>query len=186
MALEATFRELSESLHYLHDALNDLQITLGDKPPGSESALADGVETLVLDLMGTLHEARKAALTARNAVGDPLDLDRARRALTACQQSFQKVEQQFAADLVSYEKLKELARFGAERRVWLPWTGTVKQGIEQCQPFLQRISTALAACWQDLAERLGTMNISVRSTNVGQQITVPQDRALDLETEGVT
>lgn len=52
MALEATFRDLSVCLHHLHDALNALQVTLGDKPPDGESALADGVETAVLDMMG--------------------------------------------------------------------------------------------------------------------------------------
>ncbi|MGA2021509.1 MAG: hypothetical protein ABSH02_13025 [Candidatus Sulfotelmatobacter sp.] len=168
MALEVTFRDLSVCLHRLHDALNALQVTLGDKPADDESALADGVETVVLDLMGTLHEARKAALNARKAVGHPLDLDRARRALTICQERFHRIEQQFAADLVSYEKMKELARLGNARRAWLPWSSTVKQGIEQCQPPLEQTSAALAACWQELVEHSGTTSISVKNT--GQKI----------------
>lgn len=186
MALEATFRELSVSLHHLHDALNELQVTLGDKPPEDESALADGVETKVLDLMGTLHEARKAALLAKKGVTHPVNLDQARRALATCQQRFHQIEQQYAADLVSYEKLRELARLGNERRAWLPWSGTVKQGIEQCRQPLEQASAALAACWQELAERLGTMNISMQATNVGQQIRMPRSAAEELETEGVT
>lgn len=185
MALEATFRELSVCLHRLHDGLNGLQLTLGDTPD-DESALADSVETVVLDLMGTLHEARRAALNARKAVGHPLDLDQARRALTLCQECFHRMEQQFASDLVSYEKLKELARLGNDRRAWLPWANTVKQGIEQCREPLEQTSTALAACWQELAERLGTMNISMQATNVGQQITLSRSRVEDLEAEGVT
>jgi hypothetical protein len=64
VALEATFRGLPICLHQLHDALNDLQVTLGDKPLNDESAMADGLETTVLDLMGTLHEARRAAISA--------------------------------------------------------------------------------------------------------------------------
>jgi hypothetical protein len=186
VALEATFRDLSVCLHHLHDALHALQVTLGDKPPEDESAVADGVETVVLDVMGTLHEAQKAALDARKAVSHPLDLDRARRALTICQERFHRIEQQFAADLSSYDKLKELARLGSARRAWLPWSSTVKQGIEQCQPSLEQTSAALAACWQELAERLGTVNISMQATNVGQQITVPRSRIEDLEAEGVT
>jgi hypothetical protein len=186
VALEATFRDLSVCLHQLHDALNELQVTLGDKPIDDESAVADDIETKVLDAMGTLHEARKAALNARRAVGHPVDLDRARRALTLCQERFHRIEQQFASDLVSYEKLKELDRLGNERRAWLPWSNTVKQGIEQCRQPLEQTSAALAACWQELAERLGTMSISMQSTNVGQQITVPRSRAADLEVEGVT
>jgi hypothetical protein len=168
VALEATFRDLSVCLHHLHDALNALQVTLGDKPPDDESALADWVETAVLDVIGTWHKAQKAALSARKAVGRPLDLDRARRALTTCQESFHRIEQQFAADLVSYEKLKELARLGNARRAWLPWSSTVKQGIEQCQPALEKTSAALAACWQELVEHSGTTSISVKNT--GQKI----------------
>jgi hypothetical protein len=186
VALEATFRDLSVCLHHLYDALNELQVTLGDKPPDDESALADGVETVVLDLMGTLHEARKAALQGRKFVGHPVDLDQARRALTICQQRFHQIEQQFASDLVSYEKLKELAQLGNERRAWLPWSHTVKQGVEQCRQPLAQTSAALAGCWQELAERLGTMSISMQATNVGQQITMPRSGAEDLEAEGVT
>jgi hypothetical protein len=186
VALEATFRNLSVCLHHLHDALNALQVTLGDKPGDDESAVADGVDTVVLDVMGTLHEARKAVMDARKAVSHPLDLDRARRALTICQERFHSIEQQFAVDLISYEKLKELARLGSTRRTWLPWSSTVKQGIEQCQPPLEQCSAALAACWQELAERLGTVNISMQATNVGQQISVPRSQIEDLEAEGVT
>jgi hypothetical protein len=186
VALEATFRQLSVCLQQVHEALNELQVTLGDKPPEDESALADGVETVVLDMMGILHEARKAALEARRDVGSPPDLDRARRALTLCQERFHRLERHFALDLVSYEKLKELARLGNERRVWFSWANTDKQGIEQCRPPLDQTSATLASCWQELAERLGTMSISMHATNVGQQITVPAARAEDLEAKGVT
>lgn len=186
MALEATFRELSVGLHHLHDALNALQLTIGDQPAEDESALADGLETAALDMMGILHEARKAALNAQKAVNHPVDLDRARRALTICQKRFHRIEQLFASDLVSYEKLKELARLGNERRAWLPWSNTVKQGIEACRQPLDQISKALSACWQELAERLGMLNISVQATNVGQQISVPRADATDSETKGVT
>jgi len=186
VALEATFRNLSVCLRHLHEALNELKVTLGDKPPKDESAVADGVETSLLDLKGTLHEARKAALNARRAVEYPVDLDQARRALAICQQRFQRIEQQFASDLVSYEKLKELDRLGNERRAWLPWSSTVKQGIEQCRQPLAQTSAALAGCWQELTERLGTMSISVQAKNVGQQITMPRSKVEDLEAEGVT
>lgn len=186
MAMEATFRDLSVCLLHLHGSLKELQVTLGDKPPDDESALADGVETAVLDMMGTLHEARKAAQNGQKAVGHPVDLDLARRALMICQERFHRIEQQFASDLVSYEKLKQLARLGKRRRAWLPWSSALKQGIEQCRPYMEQTSAALASCWQELAERLGTMSISMQATNVGQQITVPQSSVADLEAEGAT
>jgi hypothetical protein len=168
VALEATFRGLSFCMNHIHDALNEIQVTLGDKPPDDEAALADGLETTVLDMMGTLHEARRTAFNARKALSHPPDLDRARRALSLCQDRFHRIEKQFASELVSYEKLKELARLGNERRMWLPWASTVKQGIEQCRQPLEQTSKALAACWQELVEHSGTTSISV--TNTGQRI----------------
>jgi len=179
MALEATFRQLSVSLHKLHDALNALQVTVGDKPPDDEAALADGLENVVLDMMGTLHEARRSAMHARKAAGHPTDLDRARRTVTLCQERFHRIEQQFSSDLVSYEKLKELARLGNARRAWSPWASAVKHGIEQCREPLEAVSLALASCWQEIAERVGALNVSVHATNIGQQIAaaVPETAA---------
>lgn len=186
MALEATFRQLTVSLHKLHDGLNALHVTMGDTPHNDVSALADGLENAVLDMMGTLHEARRSAVQARKAIGYPVDLERARRALTLCQERFHRVEQLFATELVSYEKLTELARLGSERRAWIPWTSTVKLGIEQCRQPIEQTSRALAACWGELAERLGMVNITMRATNVGQQISLSKSSAEDREIEGVT
>lgn len=185
MALEATFRELSLSLHRFHDGLNTLHLTMGDTPHDDESALAEGLENTILDMIGTLHEARTSAVQARKAVGQP-DLDRARRALTLCQERFHQIEKMFASELVSYEKLSELARLASERRAWIPWASTVKMGIEQCREPLEQASRALAACWGELAERLGMVNISMHSTNIGQKIHVPKPAVKDLEVEGVT
>jgi hypothetical protein len=186
MALEATFRQLSVSLHKLHDALSALQITVGDTPPNDEVALADGLENTVLDMMGTLHEIRKVALEAQKAVTHPTDLDSARHHLTQCQERFHRMEQQFATDLASYENLNHLARLAKERRSWTPWTKAFSQGIEQCRGPFDEASTALSSCWQELAERLGNVNISMKATNVGQQITVAKPKGEDWEIEGVT
>ncbi len=79
---------------------------------------------------------------------------------------------------MSYENLKELARLGSERRAWLPWANTVKFGIDQCRPALEQTSKALAACWQELAERLGMVSVSVQT--IGQQIKM-QAKTLDPE-----
>jgi hypothetical protein len=170
MALESTFRELSSCLQQLQDALNVIEVTLGDKPPNDESAVADGVETIVLDILGTLHEVRQAALETHKAIGHPMDLDLARHALMRCQDGFHRIEEQFASQLVSYEQLKELARLGSARRTWQPWANTVRQEIEQCQPSLHETSKALAGCWQELVEHSGKTSISIRTENLGQKI----------------
>jgi len=183
MALEKTFRQLSLSLHKLEDALNALHATSGDTP-NDVSVLADRLAETVSDMQGTLYGTRRAAVQARKAVDSPIDLDRARRALTRCQERFHRVEQLFASELASYEKLTDLARLGNERRAWQPWVDMVRVGIEQCREPIEQASRAIAACWGELAERLGMLNISVQAT--GQKIAVPRAKVKDLEVEGVT
>jgi len=186
MALEATFRQLAVALHKLHDAFEALQVTVGDTPPNDETALADGLENTVLDMMGTLHEVRKVALEAQKAVTHPVELDNARHALTQCQQRFHQLERQFTAELLSHDNLKEVARVGRERRGWMPWSNSIRKGIEQCRQSLESTSAPFAECWQELAERLGAANISIKATNVGQQITVAKPKVENWEIEGVT
>jgi hypothetical protein len=187
MALEATFRELTLSLLQLDEALSALQMTVGDKPLRDEAAVADALESAVLDLRGSVHEARSSAAEALKAVGYPPDLDKARRMLAVCQDHAHAIERQFSSDLVSYDKLRELARVGSERGgEWLPWANSLKQAIEECRSPLQHLNVVLSRCWQELAERLGMTNISVQTTNVGQKINVPSSASSDVETEGVT
>ena len=86
MALEPAFGELSVSLQRLGDALKALHQTLRDRPENEDAALADNLESAVLDTMESLQEALKPANSALQAVRElPLDMDRARRALTVCQ-----------------------------------------------------------------------------------------------------
>lgn len=170
MALESTFQSLGLCLLRLHDALNVLEITLGDKPPDDGSAVADGVEAVVLDIMGMLHEGRQSAVSARTAVGHPVDLDMARRSLMVCHECFHHIEQQFSSGLASYDQLRELARLGNTRRIWQPWSNTVRLEIAQCQPLMLDTSRALAECWQELVEHGGQTSISIRTEALGQKI----------------
>jgi hypothetical protein len=186
MALEATFRDLTASLQKLNDAVNALHITLEDKPQHDEAAVADDLADKALELMGLVYDARRAAVRARQSLKHPADLDRARRSLTLCQQRFHKIAQSYSANLISYEKLKELVRVGGRGREWAAWAASTKEGVEQCRTPLEAASQALAVCWQELAERLGTMNITIQSKNVGQEISVPKAKTEDLEVEGVT
>ena len=187
MALEATFRELVKQLHKLHDALHSLNVTVGDQPENDAAAIADGLDNAVLDVIGILHQARKAALNARQAVSHQVDLDRARRALTVCHDRFHHIEQEFAANLISYDKLRGLARLGGERGgEWLAWAGSTKQAIEECRQPLQAVSVAIAACWQELAERVGMTSITVQATNIGQKIDKEALQSAELLHDGVT
>jgi hypothetical protein len=188
MALDATFRELSSQLRKLHDMLLALRLTVvEDKPLKGEAALVDQLEDSILDVMGALDECLKAAGTAQKAVGHPLDLDRARRGLASCQDQFHRIERQYSDDLASYEKQKDLAGLGSARRgEWLPWAASVKDGVEQCREPLEGVSKALAGCWQEIAERVGTTSISVQTSNIGQKIVTRAGAAEDLVEEEIT
>jgi|HubBroStandDraft_6_1064221.scaffolds.fasta_scaffold28345_2 hypothetical protein len=188
MPLEATFHDLFAELRKLHDTLVALRLTVvEDKPVKGEAALVDHLEDTILEMMGLLDESLKAARTAQKAVADVTDLNGARRALTVCQQRFHGIERQFAAELISYETMKDLTSLGSERRAeWLPWSNAVKQGIEQCRQPMDGISKALAACWQEIAERVGMTSVSVQATNIGQKIVSKLDDGAELMPEGIT
>jgi hypothetical protein len=171
MALEATFRELSSQLRKLHDMLLALRLTVvEDKPVKGEAALVDHLEDTILDLMGALDQSLTAARTAQKGVGHPLDLDRSHRALTTCQDRFHQIEQQYSADLASFEKLRDLETLAGRGGEWRPWAASVKGGVEQCRQPLDGVSKALAMCWQEIAERVGMTSVSVQATNIGQKI----------------
>jgi len=171
MALESTFRTLTVQIRKLSDTLNAILLTVGDRPQNRGTALADGLENSILDLMGSLSGAETAARTAQRAVGATRDLDRARRALAKCQEHFHATEQQFAKELVSYESLKQLASLGSERGgEWKHWAASMKDAIEQGRQPIEHASQALALCWHELAEHSGSTSISIRSRNLGQKI----------------
>lgn len=187
MALEATFRTLSVQIRKLCDILNAVQLTAGDRPLRRGAALADELENTVLDMLGSLEEASAASRTAEKAVA-AMDLARARRALAQCQDIFHGIARQFANDLVSYEKLRSLSTLGSERGgEWKAWAGSMQDAIAECREPIEQTTKSLAACWQELAERLGMTNVSVTATNIGQQITTAADvDGKEFEREGVT
>jgi hypothetical protein len=112
-----------------------------------------------------------------------LDLDRVRQSLKTCQEAFFLASEKLSSDLLSYDRIEELMSFGRERGGgWLRWATNVKVAVESCRgPFIEA-NRALFSCWQELNERIGTTSVSVKTTNVGQQITVP---ASELAREGV-
>jgi hypothetical protein len=173
MALEKAFQELTTRLRKLRDALMEVRLTVvEDRPVTDEAVLVDHFEYGIEDVLGWLEDGIKHAAEAEQAVGVPLDLDRARRGLSHSQEWFQRAEQRYFGDLVSYVRIEELTSFGRQRRrEWQGWAESVKKGLEHCRPAMEETSQALIRCWQELAERLGTMNVSVHTTNIGQQIT---------------
>jgi hypothetical protein len=188
MALEKTFRELTRQLRMLRDRLDELRVTVvEDRPQKDDAALVDGLEYAVEDVLGWLNEALENSEKAARAVVHPVDLEQARQSLSHCQELFHRVDQAFSSNLVSYECMKDLAAFAGERRgEWPSWVSSVKQGIEQCPPPLERSRKALAECWQEVAEKAGTTSISVRTTNIGQKVTTTAEEQLSMRKPGST
>jgi hypothetical protein len=171
VGLEGTFRELVKQIQALHEALHYLNLTVGDQPEGDGTMVADDLDEGVLNLIGVVHEARRAALNASKAVKYPVDVNRARQALTVCYARFHNIEQEFVRHVTAYDRLRALAVLAAERRgEWPHWAAITKERIEECRPPLEGVSLAIAACWQELTERVGMTSITVQTTNIGQKI----------------
>jgi hypothetical protein len=174
MPLEKTFHESSVRLHRLKERVEELRLTvMEDRPPGPDAQIVDHFEYGVEDILGYLNETLQLAASAERAVEPPVHLDVARHALTKCQERFQRMENVFSSSLTSYERLKDLASFASERRRWQPWVSSVKQGIDHCVQSLDHARTSLRECWQEIAERVGTTSVSVRTTAIGQKINAP-------------
>jgi len=156
MALGRSFEELFVSIHRLDEALQELSVTLGDKPPHSDLVFVDELENAILEVSGSVQQALQAASHARQAAGQsPPDVQHARKQLTLCQKQWEQVDQRVSADLVAYRKLSELQRLGAGRgREWAAWAGATQQGMERCGLLVKNADQALTRCWQELVEHL--------------------------------
>jgi len=184
MAIEKTFRMLQVELGKLREALEALSTTVDeDRPVPNAIAVTARLGDSVLAVRGAIEEARAAAVQAVQAAMHPIDTERARRALAACQEQFHRFASQFVSDLTSYESIEDLMSVARERgRHWERWVSVVRQGLDQCRVLADQVRDALFLCWQELAERLGTGSVSVQNTTIGQQITVPEHEFSDSET----
>jgi len=166
--------------------LNEFHVSVGFTPPNEETAVADDLGEASLHLIGILHEALGPAVQARQAVTNHPDLDRARKFLAICQERFNQFERDFPTLLSSYKQLTELARLAIERPEWTHWAASMKQGIEDCREPMAAVRMAIAACWQELAERVGMNSVSVNNTSIGQRIVGKPAEGTDVRYERVT
>lgn len=175
MTLEQSFGSLRQHLLNCREAVAALHVTLTiDRPPKGAAALVDALADSADDLLGGLNDAVTAAHQAQLAVEHPRDAHRVRLALTTCQRSFNRCEQQFSNELMSYERIADLMAFGKERgREWQGWATSVKEALERCRQPLYDVTHALLLCWQDVAERAEAQLLSITTTNIGQQIGYP-------------
>jgi hypothetical protein len=173
---EKIFREMQRHLLTLQEALEALGTTVDeDKPKRDDVVVASRLSDDLLAVRGLFEETLAAADDACRAVAYPLDGDRARRALTTCQQQFQRFAHAFSFELTGYDRIEDLTSVGRERgREWLDWVSVVKQTLEQCQMLLEEVGNGLFLCWQELAERIAATTISIRNTSIGRQVSAAE------------
>ena len=164
----------------MHEVFSDLRRLLDDHPSeGDKVLLLDSFGDAVEDLLGWLHESLERCapfLPAKPGEREnDFDANVARQALVVCQNLFNQQMHRFSVDLVSYDKVAQLLKFGRERGgEWQSWAKGIKLELESCQQHLFLTSQVLFRCWVEMAEWIGLTSISVRTTNVSHQITVPQ------------
>ena len=176
MALEASFTTLSQHLRVLHDELQELHRTVIEKPPKGDVVLVDLFSDAADDLLGWMVEGSAAASEGSESSSYPVDLDRARLSLRTCQEKVSHISVRLISELLCYDRIEELISFGDRRRGgWEKWATNVKVALESCREPLHEVNQTLFGCWQELAERIGTTSVSVKATNIGQQIAVPAE-----------
>lgn len=186
MAMENTFRDLLRQLKKLNDSLEPLRCLLPEDPMNVELALVQHLRESVEGASGWIEDCLAQVQAAQDGL-NTCDLNRTKRALAGCQASFDEAERTFSAELLSYDKLREVVSLGARRKdVWLIWSQSVKRDLEVCGYELDLTRKALTACWQELAEQAVTTNVAVRANSAGTQITMRTPQFGELDIEGVT
>jgi hypothetical protein len=172
VVLQKSFRKLRDVLQELQDLFEALSTTIEeDRPRRKDVVVASSLGDTVLAVRGLLEESCLAADAACTAVGAPGDLHQARRALITCQEQFHRFASDVARELASCERIADLSSVASERgRDWANWVKVVRQSLEQGQALIEDGREALFLCWQDLSERLGMTALSIRTTNIGQQL----------------
>lgn len=175
MTLEATFKALNTHLRMLHGEFSGLRTTIReDKPIEGDVVFVDMFGDTMDDLLGRLEEMLTAAQAGQQTSAQQLDLSRAWRILATCQEQFNHLQYQFF-DLISYNRLAPLVYFGGEQGgEWRAWVNSVKEMLDRCQQPLYDVNQVLFQCWQEIAERVDIRAMSVQTTNIGQQIAVPE------------
>jgi hypothetical protein len=177
MALQSAFQDLCLQLQQLREALRGLRSIVGDKPLKGDVALVDRYSDAADDMLGWTKEALAAANEGIKAVESSIDLDRARSALIAAQELYNTIAEYLTFKLLQGESREELAGLGRERQgEWRAWASTVEQMLDRLQRPLYGINRALLQSWQEIAERVGTTSVSVKTTTVGQKIAYPGGR----------
>jgi hypothetical protein len=180
MALRKTLAMLRVQLDEALSVVSELQVTVKDEPSNG-SAVTDPFAYGADDIHGLLSEAR-ATVDAVLRTEQSSDLERTAAALGTGNELCLDVAERLDG-LLAFDRLAALRRYGRERNgPWRAWTASVQEALEACRAPLAALQRTLLEAWQEMADRAVTTSVSVQTTNVGQQLTVPAEYA----TEGST
>lgn len=173
MALETAMTTLSQTLDQFERTLDDLlwAVVQGQPQDGPGHTLIDHYDAATSDLLGLVKDARAAVAAGHAATQDQPDLYSVRRALSACQDCFNRLVSRFYGELLAFEWLTGLDNLARERGgEWAYWVQGVQDALSPCPPALHELGQALTPCWCDLTERAGLLAVSAHATNTGAQI----------------
>ncbi len=152
--MEIAIRELTVRLGRLADAMLRLRVTAIEdrpRPGGYVVRLAVRYDEAVEEALGLSEEAFEAAVEYQKAVERLTDPDRARRAISTCQQRYNALVKQFMAVVASDWELAHIARLGKEQGGgWTSWVENLKQAIEACMEPLIEVGRTITACWDEI------------------------------------
>ncbi len=180
MSLEKAFHELQLRQERLIESLASLRLAVAeDKPLRPDIALVDQRCAVVDDALGWAEEAHSAGVEGAAASQRPIDLDAARAALVKSQEAFNSLAHSFTENLVSYEAMTELAAIGLERgRDWKAWVAGVSSALRDCRQLVYEVNEALFGCWREMSERAGMNSVNVKTTAIGQKISMAGKRRM--------
>jgi hypothetical protein len=169
MAIETVFEDLDKCGRRMSDAVAEVLVTVTEDAPNGELALVDLLGYDVDDLAEWTREAAAAAAESRRLREErPAE---ARRALARSQELWTRSWRKLSFDLLSYDRVSELMSVGRGRsRSWAPWAKSVRQGLEGCRGPLDEYGSAVARCWQELAERACAPAIALQTTGQVQVV----------------
>ncbi len=196
MSLKLAFERLQNRLESLSDELEELRFNAVDFfPPGHSDQKTNGdeeerrppspVETLgesAIALKGDLPEAFVALEKGVAAIHPPRDLCQAQAALVDVNRYLDEALDRFRNEVTEPRSLQNLTdmagHLGGE---WSQWLAQINSIISTIRDKFLETWRALCQCWEELADKLSSAAVSVRTTNIGQQITAPEPRETVLE-----
>lgn len=180
MALHGAFQGLRLQLQLFHDALFGARMTvIEDRPLLGDSALVDQFGDALEDALGWLEEMLLEVEAGEQALVYPVDMERARYALTACQASFNRLTQRLGGQAASYRCMADLTQMGQSRGgEWQSWAESVRDAMDRCMTPSYEINNALFLCWQDMLVTRSAESNPPNASRIVQQGILSESREL--------